>query len=165
MSLCTFEIKQIIAEGFGNYIESFWNKNDVMLFLLSTTCLIQEILQMRKYRGTGKMEPRIPANAEAWDYHLWYVYDVQEQVMRVTYSLLIFCVHIKILNVLSFYDSVAFLVKIMSELVVVLQTFIAFFLYWICLFMCCFMSIDVIFNNGDIAHPQGDMIGLGRYGA
>lgn len=31
--------------------------------------------------------------------------------------------------------------------------------------MMTFLAIDVIYNNGDIAHPQGDFIGLGRYGA
>lgn len=44
LSLCTFELKQIIADGFLNYIESFWNKNDMMLFVLSGLILIQEFL-------------------------------------------------------------------------------------------------------------------------
>ena len=34
LSLCTFEIKSLMADGL-DYFSSFWNKNDMMLFALS----------------------------------------------------------------------------------------------------------------------------------
>lgn len=86
--------------------------------------------------------------------------------MRVTYSVMIISVHIKLLNVLSFYPSVAFLVKIMEKLVPELKTFMAFFFFLICMYAFSFLALDLIYNNGDIADPRGDYIGLGEiYGA
>ena len=115
LSLCTFEIKSLMADGL-DYFSSFWNKNDMMLFALSAANLAQEIVQMNKFKG--KPLPGLRGDPEedfvATD---WYVYDISESVMRVTYSLMIVSVHFKILNVLSFYGSVAFLVKIMEKLV------------------------------------------------
>lgn len=46
-SLCTFEIKSLINEGFG-YFESFYNKNDMMLFALSVAVLVEEIILFKK---------------------------------------------------------------------------------------------------------------------
>lgn len=40
--LGAFEIKNLMAEGL-HYFDSFWNKNDMMLFLLSVAALVQEI--------------------------------------------------------------------------------------------------------------------------
>jgi multisubunit Na+/H+ antiporter MnhG subunit len=42
MSLCTFEVKSLLADGLKEYLSSFWNKNDMLLFTLSITNLIQE---------------------------------------------------------------------------------------------------------------------------
>jgi hypothetical protein len=81
--------------------------------------------------------------------------------MRVTYSLLIVCVHFKILNVLSFYPSVAFLVKIMENLVKELQTFLLFFMFLISMYAMSFLALDLVYNNGDVPDPRGDYIGLG----
>lgn len=38
LSLCTFEIKSLMADGL-DYFSSFWNKNDMMLFALSAANL------------------------------------------------------------------------------------------------------------------------------
>ena len=84
--------------------------------------------------------------------------------MRVTYSLLIVCVHFKILNVLSFYPSVAFLVKIMENLVKELQTFLLFFMFLISMYAMSFLALDLVYNNGDVPDPRGDYIG-GIWGA
>lgn len=40
LSLCTFEIKSVINDGIVNYLSSFWNKNDMMLFVWSLVNLI-----------------------------------------------------------------------------------------------------------------------------
>ena len=82
-------------------------------------------------------------------------------MMHVTYSLLIISVHFKIFNVLSFYPSVAFLVKIMESLVQVLQTFLLFYAFLISMYAMSFLALHLIFNNGDIPDPRGDYIGLG----
>jgi hypothetical protein len=116
---------------------------------------------MQKFKGKPLPAPREDPE-EDFVVDSWYVYDISESVMRVTYSLMILSVHFKILNVLSFYGSVAFLVKIMEKLVVVLQTFFAFFLFLISMYATAFLALDLIFNNGDIPDPRGDYIGFGN---
>ena len=119
---------------------------------------------MKRWAGQPRPEPR--EDPDVFVVSDWYVYDSYESTMRVTYSVMIISVHIKILNVLSFYPSVAFLVKIMEKLVEVLRTFIAFFFFLICMYSFAYLALDLIFNNGDIADPRGDYIGLGDiYGA
>jgi tellurite resistance protein TehA-like permease len=45
ISLGGFEIKSMIESGLS-YLDSFWNKNDVMLFCMSIVCLVQEFLNL-----------------------------------------------------------------------------------------------------------------------
>jgi hypothetical protein len=118
---------------------------------------------MLRYRNLPPPAPRL-TDPEAFVVTEWYVYDTRESVMRVTYSLMVISIHIKVLNVLSFYASVAFLVKIMEKLVDALSTFLAFFVFMIAMFMMSFRALDVVFNNGDIMQPPGDYTGLGGIG-
>lgn len=46
LSLTTFEVKSMLEDGL-DYFSSFWNKNDMCLFLMSIVCLIQEIFNLR----------------------------------------------------------------------------------------------------------------------
>lgn len=119
---------------------------------------------MRKYKGLPVPPPRFGPDDDfvVQDY---YVYDKREQIMRVTYSLMIISIHIKILNVLSFYSAVAFLVKIMEKLVTELQTFLMFFFFLISMFSMSFLAVDLMFNNGDSPIPEGDYVGLGGIGS
>ena len=49
ISLGGFEIKSMIESGLS-YLDSFWNKNDVMLFCMSIVCLVQEFLNLNYQR-------------------------------------------------------------------------------------------------------------------
>lgn len=119
---------------------------------------------MKQHSGQPLPGPRM--SDEEFVVKEWYVYDMDESVLRVTYSIMIISVHIKILNVLSFYPSVAFLVKIMEKLAPALTTFMIFFFFLISMYTVAFLALDLIFNNGDIPDPRGDYIGLGGiYGA
>jgi hypothetical protein len=46
LSLGTFEVKSILENGLS-YFDSFWNKNDVLLFTMSIVCLVQEFLNLK----------------------------------------------------------------------------------------------------------------------
>jgi hypothetical protein len=47
VSLCTFEIKSLINDGI-EYFKSFYNINDICLFILSVGTLVQEIILFKK---------------------------------------------------------------------------------------------------------------------
>ena len=51
ISLCTFEFKSFLVDKIG-YFQSFWNWNDILLFLFSFITLFQEIKALVK----GKIE-------------------------------------------------------------------------------------------------------------
>lgn len=51
ISLCTFELKSFLVDKMG-YFQSFWNWNDILLFLFSFITLFQEINALVK----GKIE-------------------------------------------------------------------------------------------------------------
>jgi hypothetical protein len=59
----------------------------------------------------------VEPSGEEFDPVGWYDYTSGESALRVTYSLLVISIHIKILAVLSFFPSVAYLVKIMTRVV------------------------------------------------
>ena len=42
LSLCTFELKSFLVDKVG-YLKSFWNWNDILLFVVSALTLFQEI--------------------------------------------------------------------------------------------------------------------------
>lgn len=46
LSLGTFEVKSMIENKLA-YFESFWNKNDMMLFVMSITCLVMEVNNLK----------------------------------------------------------------------------------------------------------------------
>lgn len=119
---------------------------------------------MKKYKGLPNPPPRFAPDDQFFAPE-YYIYDMQESIMRVTYSLMIVSVHIKILNVLSFYAAVAFLVKIMEKLVTELQTFMMFFFFLISMFAMSFLAVDLIFQNGDVPSAVGDYTGLGGIGS
>jgi hypothetical protein len=51
LSLCTFELKSFLVDKIG-YFRSFWNWNDVLLFIFSFIVLFQEMNALIK----GKIE-------------------------------------------------------------------------------------------------------------
>lgn len=53
VSLCTFEIKSLINDGL-EYFQSFYNINDICLFIFSVGTLVQEIVQFRKYQSLAQ---------------------------------------------------------------------------------------------------------------
>ena len=133
-SLATFEVKSMIEDGF-EYFESFWNKNDMMLFAMSIICLVQEFLNLsfqkrkigRFLQGDEELleeeeeepDPPVYPVEKGFDYKRYYkAYDPHESILRVSYSLLIINTHVKTLNVLSFYSSVAFIIKAMQRVII-----------------------------------------------
>jgi hypothetical protein len=42
LSLCTFEIRSFLADKIG-YFQSFWNLNDICLFMMSLLTLFEEV--------------------------------------------------------------------------------------------------------------------------
>ena len=80
--------------------------------------------------------------------------------MRVCYSFLIIVAHIKIMNVLSFYGSVAFLVKIMESMVGALLPFLGFIFFFLVMFAMTNVALDVTYLNSDIKERTGDYTGL-----
>jgi len=118
VSLCTFEIKSLLNDGW-NYFKSFYNQNDIALFTFSVVNLAQEILFLKSLKASGSTPSTNPTDeGETFDPLTYYTYGRRESVMRVTYSIMIIVVHIKLLNVFSFYGQVAFLVKMIEKLVV-----------------------------------------------
>jgi hypothetical protein len=117
LTLGIIEIKTISENGLS-YFNSFWNKNDLMLLFMSMTCLIQESMELDYQKKThiGPINRTVrPLAADGgFDYIGYYqAYDPHESYLRVTYSILLINSHIKTLNVLSFYSSVAFIIKAM----------------------------------------------------
>lgn len=117
VSLCTFEIKSLLNDGW-NYFKSFYNQNDIALFTFSVVNLAQEILFLKSIKASGSTSTNPTDKDETFDPLTYYTYGRRESVMRVTYSIMIIVVHIKLLNVFSFYGQVAFLVKMIEKLVV-----------------------------------------------
>ena len=88
------------------------------------------------------------------------------QAIRVSYSVLLVSVHIKILNVLSFYESIAFMLQIMENLVGAIAPVMIFLIGIITIFSLCLNSLDVIYFNLDAPLETGDYRGFfGIYGA
>lgn len=80
--------------------------------------------------------------------------------MRVCYSFLIIVIHVKIMNVLSFYGSVAFLVKIMESMVGALAPFLAFIFFFVVMFAMTNAALDITYGNTDKMEPAGDYTGF-----
>jgi hypothetical protein len=133
LSLCTFEIKSLLNDGL-DYFSSFFNKNDMMLFALSVVCLAQEIVCMIKSKDQPNPLPKDAVLIFNKDQYYKYPGGKSTSIKRVFYSLLIVVVHIKILNVLSFYSSIAFLVKMMEKIINEIGSFALFF----CSVLFCF---------------------------
>ena len=74
-----------------------------------------------------------------------YRYGYLESYLRVSYSVAIINIHVKLLSVTSFYKSIAFLVKLLEELVEPLVSFMAFFFLLVVMFGLSFWAWDNVF--------------------
>lgn len=176
-SLATFEVKSMIEDGF-EYFESFWNKNDMMLFAMSIICLVQEYLnfayqkrkigrflegdeEMLEEEEEEEVVPDYPIE-KGFDYKKYYkAYDPHESILRVCYSMLIINTHIKTLNVLSFYSSVAFIIKAMQRVIIDIQGYAIFFFFLVTMYALCNNALDLLWLNSDAMWPTGDYVGMG----
>ena len=183
-SLITFEVRSFMSDKLG-YFKSFWNLNDVTLFLMSMVVLTQELkaysqnknlyglpvidekddnddllLRMlkkkKKKRGSGlDLDP-----AEYYNYDSWLEW------LRVSYCILIMNVSVKVLNVAQFNDSIAFLVKILEEVVSVILPFLVLWLSIMWMFFNINIALDVVYYNADSPFITGDYEGFfGMFGA
>ena len=111
LSLCTFEIRSFLTDKIG-YLQSFWNLNDIRLFIMSVVTLFQElkafIINKDEYDNPDvtpdalrflKKKRRGGGGAGSFDPADYYDYDPWLQWLRVSYCFLIVTVSIKVLNV------------------------------------------------------------------
>lgn len=178
LSLCTFELKSFLIDKLG-YLQSFWNWNDILLFVLSGLTLFQEIralvkgnIQSLEYilvfgeeadAGTDDSLLRIlkkkkragegeVGGADEFDPSDYYDSEIWQQWMRVSYCLLCLHISIKVLSVAQFNENIAFLVKILSK---VFEDLLPFFLLWFAIqfmFGLTINALDLIFWNADSRH-------------
>lgn len=158
LSEVTFEVKSLINEGLA-YFDSFYNKNDIMLFLLSVACLAQEILL---YKDPNNV---VGEYSETFMVDELYQYGLREQILRITYSVLLVSVNIKIMAVLQFYESIAFMVEIMENISGAMAPVIAFFVWFIIMFAMAANSLDVVFYTSGTKNTTGDYTGITIWGA
>lgn len=64
--------------------------------------------------------------------------------MRVSYSILIINTHVKTLNVLSFYSSVAFIIKAMAKVSRGLLFYALFFFFLVIMYALSYNALDLI---------------------
>jgi hypothetical protein len=88
-------------------------------------------------------------------------YDPHESIMRVCYSLLIINTHVKTLNVLSFYPSVAFIIKAMQRVIEDIGGYAVFFFFLVTMYALAFNALDLLWLNSDAMWPEGDYVGMG----
>ncbi len=97
-----------------------------------------------------------------FDYKGYYLaYDPHESVLRVTYSILVINSHVKTLNVLSFYSSVAFIIKAMAAVFDGIVGYAVFFLFLVLMYALGFNALDMLWYNSDAMTPWGDYNGVG----
>jgi len=173
VSLVTFEIKSIFNDKL-EYFKSFWNLNDVTLFIMSILCLVLEYKNFKYQQSLVNRELADPAPtttaltaeeealANAFDYKAYYLaYDPIESTLRVCYSILIINTHIKTLNVLSFYESVAFILRAMESVFLEIRAFAVFYLFVTMVFALAFNALEVIYYNPDVQRETGDYSDMG----
>lgn len=85
-----------------------------------------------------------------FDIHNYYTYDFNEQLLRTCYSVALICIHIKIMNVLSFYQSIAFLIKLFENLVGAVVPFLGFFSFIVLMFTLAFWALDMVYPTMDV---------------
>ena len=159
LTLGVIEMKSIIANGLS-YLNSFWNKNDVMLFFMSMTCLIQEIIELdyqkKTHIGPIDRTVRPPSANGGFDFLRYYKdYDPNESYLRVTYSILLINSHLKTLNVLSFYSSVAFIIKAMESVFYGIRGYGVFYLFLVSMYALCYNSLDLVWTTPSM-NKEGD---------
>ena len=176
VSLCTFELKSFLIDKLG-YFQSFWNWNDILLFVFSGLTLFQEIRALVKgnilelsnidvleeedsdtaetlLRILKKKKKKGGAGEVTNDFDPSDYYDTEpwQQWMRVSYCLLCLHISIKVLSVAQFNENIAFLVKILAK---VFQNLFPFFLLWFAIqfmFGLAINALDLIFWNADSLH-------------
>lgn len=88
-------------------------------------------------------------------------YDKGESLLRCMYSILIINIHIKLLNVLSFYVSVAFVIKAMQRVIEDIQGYGVFFFFLVLMYALAYNALDLLWLNSDALTPEGDFRGMG----
>ena len=80
--------------------------------------------------------------------------------MRVSYSILIINTHVKTLNVLSFYSSVAFIIKAMEKVSRGLLFYALFYLFLVIMYALSYNALDLIWIIPSES-KEGDAEGMG----
>lgn len=160
LSLGTFEVKSMIESGLS-YFESFWNKNDIMLFCMSIVCLVQEFLNLKyQIKKQSRHLAEVPDEEDmipqiiGFDYKSYYkAYDPHESALRVLYAILVINTHVKTLNVLSFYSSVAFIIKAMAAVFAEIPGYACLFSFLLIMYALSYNALDLLWFNSDAVYP------------
>jgi hypothetical protein len=132
ISVGTFEVRQMLTQG-TEYLSSFWNINDILVFCFAIVMAFLEIHNVRTAVYENE-DPTLPlkrkfsggtdsSNEEtAWNSNL------NEQLLRVFYAFSILSSFIKLLQVSQIHPSVGFLVQMLSLITGRAMPFISFFI-------------------------------------
>jgi hypothetical protein len=178
LSLCSFEIKSFLADKAG-YLQSFWNQNDICLFITSATVFAMEIRALIVHGsnldelyglieedGPLRMLKKKSARGDAtFDVKVYYSYPEFETYLRMVYAILTINSYLKVLNVAQFSENVAFLVKMLGYIFNKFKPFILFWFGIMIMFSFCINAIDLVFYNSDSTGQGGEYEGfLGMFG-
>jgi len=174
VAIGAFEIRQIIVER-AAYFKSFWNYNDIAVLVTSILVLIMEISVLRsdsvqdeeafnqqddsrmlKPRSRNKGGSGSTITTEEGDFELYFEIRLL-QWLRVAYASLIFTGFFKILNVASAFQSVGYLVAMLSGVFYNAMPFLIFFIYLNLTFTFIFYVMYIKFD------PTMKKDGMGEY--
>lgn len=74
-------------------------------------------------------------------------------MLRVTYSILVINTHVKTLNVLSFYSSVAFIIKAMAAVFTEIPGYASMFFFLLIMYALSYNALDLLWLNSDAMFP------------
>lgn len=136
----------------AKYFKSFWNYNDISVFLLSISLAVSESY----YYFSGSEEKGIvTVIIDSGEIQIP-VDPTQKQFLRVQYSAMILSNFFKILNVAQVYPSIGYLVKMMGQIAIEAIPFLVFFMYLNFTFTFIFFAIDLSFDETNSKDPMGE---------
>ena len=83
----------------------------------------------------------------------------------MTYSILVINTHLKTLNVLSFYSSVAFIIKAMAAVFKEIPGYAVMFFFFVLMFSLGFNALDIVWYSSSSPNKESDEVGLGGMAA
>jgi hypothetical protein len=79
----------------------------------------------------------------------------------VCYSVLLVTTHIKTLNILSFYEQIAFIISALARVFDEIRGYAVFFLFLVLMYGLAYNALDIVWYNSSSLTPMGDYVGMG----